>query len=72
MAVFVQDHMKTWVVRLHWIISIHRDNMDKRAVYYHLVESEVSICCDVKDLSLFEISPRDIYEANYTLRSTRI
>ena len=46
--------------------------MDERAVYSHVVGSEVRIGCDVKDIYPFEICSCDRDEAHYTLRRTCI
>ena len=44
--------------------------MDKRAVYSHVVESEVRSSCDVKYVSFLKIPPRDCDEAHHTFRRT--
>ena len=46
--------------------------MYNRMVYSRVVDSEVRGCCDMKDVSLFEILPRNIDEAHYALRITQI
>ena len=45
--------------------------MDDRAVYFHVVDSEVNSCWDVKDVSSFVIWPQYHDEAHYTLRRTQ-
>ena len=46
---------ETQVIRLNQIIRRRRNEMDDRAVYFHVVDSEVNSCWDVKDVSSFVI-----------------
>ena len=64
--------LRTRVIRIHWIIRNHRKDMDERAVFSHIVDSNLRSCWGLKNVSPCAIFPRDHGEAHYTLRNTRI